>query len=107
MDTADDSGLLWLKTSTPSDVNEAVARLQANDGPLNLGAGSLLFGAPLQALYGQNERTPRHHRPAQGRHHVLDQRQDGGRARRRGGGRHPRRLGRRRRRADRVAMTGP
>ncbi len=58
MDTADDSGLLWLKTSTPSDVNEAVASLQANAGPLNLGAGSLLFGAPLQALYGHNERTP-------------------------------------------------
>ena len=58
MDIADDSGLLWLKTSTPSDVNEAVVSLQANAGALNLGSGSLLFGAPLQALYGRNERTP-------------------------------------------------
>jgi len=57
-DTADDSGLLWLKTSTPSDVNEAVASLRANAGQLNLGQGGLLFGPALQAMYGHDERTP-------------------------------------------------
>src|SRR5205807_5230781 len=55
-DTADDSGLLWLKPG--ADVGEAVASLRADAASLNLGPGALLFGAPLQALFGRNERTP-------------------------------------------------
>jgi hypothetical protein len=55
-DTADDSALLWLKPG--ADVGDAVASLRAHAAALNLGPNALLFGAPLQALYGQNERTP-------------------------------------------------
>jgi hypothetical protein len=55
-DTADDTGLLWLKPG--ADVGDAVASLRANAAALNLGPDSLLFDGPLHALYGQNERTP-------------------------------------------------
>jgi hypothetical protein len=55
-DTADDSALLWLKPG--ANIGEAVASLKKNAAALNLGPDSILSGAPLAALYGQNERTP-------------------------------------------------
>jgi hypothetical protein len=55
-DTADDSALLWLKPG--ASVAAAVASLRANAAALNIPPNGILFGAPLQALYGNNERTP-------------------------------------------------